>query len=69
MTCLRVTSKKYTQKIISYAAASAVHINYTESFCDYNRNKYVSVCPSGTIKRINLAENKKCKSMYRQRSL
>ena len=37
----------------------AVHIDYAESFCDYNCNKCALVCPSGAIKRISLAEKQK----------
>lgn len=37
----------------------AVHIDYSESFCDYNCNKCAEVCPSGAIKRLSLAEKQK----------
>ena len=37
----------------------AVHIDYEDSFCDYNCNKCSQVCPSGAIKRLTLAEKQK----------
>ncbi len=37
----------------------AVHIDYTDNFCDYNCNKCSSVCPSGAIRRLSLAEKQK----------
>lgn len=37
----------------------AVHIDYKDSFCDYNCNKCSQVCPSGAIKRLTLAEKQK----------
>ena len=37
----------------------AVHIDYKDSFCDYNCNKCSQVCPSGAIKRLALAEKQK----------
>lgn len=39
----------------------AVHIDYRESFCDYNCNKCSQICPSGAIKRLSLAEKQKTK--------
>lgn len=37
----------------------AVHIDYQDSFCDYNCHKCSEVCPSGAIKRLTLAQKKK----------
>lgn len=37
----------------------AVHIDYEDSFCDYNCNKCSQICPSGAIKRLTLAEKQK----------
>lgn len=37
----------------------AVHIDYQDSFCDYNCHKCSEVCPSGAIKRLTLAEKQK----------
>ena len=37
----------------------AVHIDYTDSFCDYDCNRCSAVCPSGAIKRLDLAEKQK----------
>lgn len=37
----------------------AVHIDYSDNFCDYNCNKCSSICPSGAIKRLSLAEKQK----------
>ncbi len=37
----------------------AVHLDYTESFCDYDCNKCSQVCPSGAIKRLSLAQKQK----------
>jgi ferredoxin-type protein NapF len=37
----------------------AVHLDYTDSFCDYDCNKCSQVCPSGAIKRLSLAQKQK----------
>lgn len=37
----------------------AVHIDYSDSFCDYNCHKCSEVCPSGAIKRLTLPEKQK----------
>lgn len=37
----------------------AVHLDYTDSFCDYDCNICTQVCPSGTIRRLTLAEKQK----------
>lgn len=37
----------------------AVHVDYTESFCDYDCNKCSQVCPSGAIKRLSLTDKQK----------
>lgn len=37
----------------------AVHIDYTDGFCDFNCRKCAEVCPSGAIKRIDLAQKQK----------
>ena len=36
-----------------------VHIDYSDSFCDYNCHKCSEVCPSGAIKRLTLPEKQK----------
>lgn len=38
---------------------NAVHLDYEDSFCDYNCHKCSQVCPSGAIKRLTLAEKQK----------
>lgn len=38
---------------------SAVHIDFSDSFCDYNCNECMKACPSGAIKRLSLAEKQK----------
>lgn len=38
---------------------NAVHIDYEDSFCDYNCHKCSQVCPSGAIKKLTLAEKQK----------
>lgn len=38
---------------------SVVHIDYQESFCDYDCHKCSEVCPSGALKRLSLAEKQK----------
>ena len=37
----------------------AVHIDYTDGFCDYDCRKCSEICPSGAIKRLTLAEKQK----------
>lgn len=37
----------------------AVHLDYSDSFCDYDCNKCSQVCPSGAIKRLSLAQKQK----------
>jgi len=37
----------------------AVHIDYADSFCDYDCNRCAQVCPSGAIKRLSLAEKQR----------
>lgn len=37
----------------------AVHIDYSNGFCDYDCHKCSEVCPSGAIRRISLAEKQK----------
>lgn len=37
----------------------AVHIDYRDSFCDYDCHKCSEVCPSGAIKRLSLAEKQR----------
>lgn len=37
----------------------AVHLDYTDSFCDYDCNICTQVCPSGAIRRLTLAEKQK----------
>lgn len=37
----------------------AVHLDYTDSFCDYDCNICAQVCPSGAIRRLTLAEKQK----------
>lgn len=44
----------------------AVHLDYTDSFCDYDCNICTQVCPSGAIRRLTLAENKKHRSVWPQ---
>ncbi len=39
----------------------AVHIDYSNGFCDYDCNKCSQICPSGAIKRLSLAEKQKTK--------
>lgn len=39
----------------------AVHIDYSDGFCDYDCNKCSQVCPSGAIKRLTLTEKQKTK--------
>lgn len=48
-------------RIIKKASADypAVHIDYAESFCDYDCHNCSAVCPSGAIKKISLAEKRK----------
>lgn len=36
-----------------------VHIDYSESFCDYDCHKCSEVCPSGAIKKLSLTEKQK----------
>ncbi len=36
-----------------------VHIDYSDSFCNYNCHKCSEVCPSGAIRKISLAEKQK----------
>lgn len=38
---------------------NAVHLDYGDSFCNYECNKCSQVCPSGAIKRLTLAEKQK----------
>lgn len=37
----------------------AVHVDYTDGFCDYDCNRCSAICPSGAIKRLTLAEKQK----------
>lgn len=37
----------------------AVHIDYADSFCDFDCHKCAEVCPSGAIERIGLAQKQK----------
>ena len=37
----------------------AVHVDYTNGFCDYDCNRCSAICPSGAIKRLTLAEKQK----------
>lgn len=37
----------------------AVHLDYSDSFCDYDCNKCSQVCPSGAIKCLSLAQKQK----------
>ncbi len=37
----------------------AVHVDYGNSFCDYDCHKCSEVCPSGALKRLSLAEKQK----------
>lgn len=48
-------------KIIKKANADypVVHLDYSDSFCDYNCNKCSLICPSGALKRLSLAEKQK----------
>ena len=48
-------------KIIKKANADypAVHLDYSDSFCDYNCHRCSEVCPSGAIKKISLAEKQR----------
>lgn len=48
-------------KIIKKASADypVVHIDYGESFCDYDCRNCSSVCPSGAIRRLSLPEKQK----------
>lgn len=48
-------------KIIKKADADfpAVHLDYSQGFCDYDCHKCAEVCPSGAIKRLSLAEKQK----------
>lgn len=50
-------------KIIKKANADypAIHLDYQNSFCDYDCHKCSEVCPSGAIKRITLAVKQKTK--------
>jgi len=45
-------------KIIKKANGNypAVHLDYSENFCDYDCNRCSQVCPSGAIKRLSLPE-------------
>ncbi len=36
-----------------------VHIDYTESFCDYGCNRCSAVCPSGALKKLSLEEKRR----------
>ena len=36
-----------------------VHIDYKDSFCDYDCHKCAEVCPSGAIKRLSLSQKQK----------
>lgn len=48
-------------KIIKKANSDypAVHIEYGDSFCDYNCHKCSQVCPSGAIRKLSLAQKQK----------
>ena len=37
----------------------AVHVDYTDGFCDYDCNRCSAICPSCAIKRLTLAEKQK----------
>ena len=55
--CVQNCPMKIIKK--SNADYPAVHLDYTDSFCDYNCHKCSEVCPSGAIKKISLAEKQK----------
>ncbi len=48
-------------KIIKKANSNypAVHLEYGDSFCDYNCHKCSQVCPSGAIRKLSLAQKQK----------
>ena len=43
---------------------SAVHIDYSDSFCNFNCNKCMQVCPSGAVKRLSLSEKQRTQIGY-----
>lgn len=53
-------------KIIKKASADypAVHIDYAESFCDYDCHNCSAVCPSGAIKKFLWQKSRKHKSAW-----
>lgn len=55
--------KNCPMKIIKPATPDVpfVHLDYGDSFCDFNCQKCVEVCPSNAIKRISLAQKQNTK--------
>lgn len=51
--CVRSCPMKVLKK--ANEAFPAVHIDYQDSFCDYDCHKCSQVCPSGAIKRLSLS--------------